>query len=99
MRRYNIILHDMMQQLCDKSEDFELNETFFSVKLDEISNKFKQVSDNLRQYLTMQHIAEFQTHSVSSSPIKIFLHSYSGNSIPKWDLGMMWEDLDKFLDF
>ena len=37
----------MVQQLCDKSEDFELNETFFSVKLDEIRNKFK-VSDNLR---------------------------------------------------
>ena len=37
----------MVQQLCDKSEDFELNETFFSEKLDQIRNKFKQVSDNL----------------------------------------------------
>ena len=89
----------MVQQLCDKSEDFELNETFFSVKLDEISDKFKQVSDNLRQYLTMQHISEFQTHSVNGiSPIKIILHSNSGNSLPKWDSGMIWEDLDKFLE-
>ena len=38
----------MMQQLCERSEDFELNETFFCVKLDEIRNKFKQVSDNLK---------------------------------------------------
>ena len=41
-------LHDMVQQLCERSEDFELNETFFCVKLDEIRNKFKQVSDNLK---------------------------------------------------
>ena len=38
----------MVQQLCDKSEDFELNETFFSVKLDEIIDQFKMLSDNLR---------------------------------------------------
>ena len=89
----------MVQQLCDKSEDFELNETFFSVKLDEIRNKFKQVSDNLRQYLTMQHIAEFQTQPVNGScPVKIFVHSNPGNSIFQVDFGMMWVDLDKFLE-
>ena len=42
-------LHDIVQQLCERSEDFELNETFFSVKLDEIRNKFKQVGDNLKK--------------------------------------------------
>ena len=40
-------LHDAVQELCDKSEDLELNESFFTEKLDQIRNKFKQVSDYL----------------------------------------------------
>ena len=39
-------LHDTMQELRDKSEDLELNENFFTKKLDQIRNKFKQVSDS-----------------------------------------------------
>ena len=39
-------LHDAVQELCDKSEDLELNENFFTEKLDQIRNKFKLVSDS-----------------------------------------------------
>ena len=39
-------LHDAVKELCDKSEDLELNESFFSEKLDQIRNKFKQVSNS-----------------------------------------------------
>ena len=38
-------LHDAVQELCDKSEDLELNENFFTEKLDQIRNKFKLVSN------------------------------------------------------
>ena len=38
-------LHDAVQELCDKSEDLELNENFFTEKLDQIRNKFKRVRD------------------------------------------------------
>ena len=38
----------MVHQLCDRSEDFELNENFFTDRFDQIRNKFKQVSDNLK---------------------------------------------------
>ena len=41
-------LHDAVQELCDKSEDLELNENFFSEKLDQIRNKLKKVSDYLK---------------------------------------------------
>ena len=41
-------LHDMVHQLCDRSEDFDLNENFFTDRFDQIRNKFKQVSDNLK---------------------------------------------------
>ena len=35
-------LHDAVQELCDKSEDLELNENFFTEKLDQtqIQNKW-----------------------------------------------------------
>ena len=36
-------LRDAVQELCDKSED--LNENFFSEKLEQIRNKFKLVSN------------------------------------------------------
>ena len=39
-------LHDAVQELCDKSEDLELNENFFTEKLDQIRNKFKQVRNS-----------------------------------------------------
>ena len=38
-------LRDTVQELCDKSEDLELNESFFTEKLDQIRNKFKLVSN------------------------------------------------------
>ena len=41
-------LHHAVQELCDKSEDLELNENFFTEKLNQIRNKFKQVSDHLK---------------------------------------------------
>ena len=34
-------LHNMVQELCDKSENFELNENFFSEKLDQIRIKIR----------------------------------------------------------
>ena len=80
-------LHDAVQELCDKSEDSELNESFFSDKLDDIRNKFKRVSDcGIIQYITMQHVSEFQAHSVNgSSPIKIILPGDSENFNLEWD--------------
>ena len=39
-------LHHAVQDLCDKSEDLELNESFFTEKLDQIRNKFKLVSNS-----------------------------------------------------
>ena len=85
---YIVYIVYMVQQLCERSEDSELNETFFSVKVDEICNKFKQVSDNLKQYLTTQLISEFQIHCVNgSSPIKTFSRSNSRNSVPEWHIG------------
>ena len=38
-------LHDAVKELYDKSEDLELNASFFTEKL-EIHNKFKQVSNS-----------------------------------------------------
>ena len=43
-------LHDAVQKLCDKSEDLELNENFFTEKLDQIRNKFKQVSNSWKSF-------------------------------------------------
>ena len=86
-------LYDAVQELCDKSEDSDLNESFFSDKLDDIRNKFKRVSDcGIIQYITMQHVSEFQAHSVNvSGPIKIFLRGDSGNFILKWEYGNVVE--------
>ena len=44
LRRFS--LHDAVQELCDKTEDLELNENFFTEKLDQIRNKFKRVSNS-----------------------------------------------------
>ena len=41
-------LHNEVQEICDKPENFDLNEDFFGVKLDKMRNRFKQVSDNLK---------------------------------------------------
>ena len=86
-------LHGAVQELCDKSEDLELTDSFFCDKVDDIRNKFKQVSDRgIIQYITKQHVSEFQAHSVNGiSPIKIFLRGDSGNFILEWDYGNVVE--------
>ena len=87
-------LYNAVQELCDKSEDSDLNESFFSDKLDDIRNKFKRVSDcGIIQYITMQHVSEFQAHSVNgSSPIKIILPCHSENFNLEWDCEIVLRD-------
>ena len=82
-------LHGAVQELCDKSKELELIDSFFIDKLDDIRNKFKRVSEcGIIQYTTMQHVSEFPVHPVNgSSPIKIFLRGESGNFILEWDYG------------